>query len=75
MAMAITTRGFVFPVLGNIETAVYIDHLPGSTGCSVWSLTEGSSTTRAIDQGTTWLRLVLDRLGDGRRVTEGWGLL
>lgn len=73
--MTITTRGFVFPVLGNIEAAIYIDHLPGSTGCSVWRLTEGSTITRAIDLGATRLRLVLDRLGDGRRVTEGWGLL
>jgi hypothetical protein len=73
--MTITTRGFVFPVLGNIEAAVYIDHQPGATGCSAWRLVEGTTTTHAIDLGAIRLRLVLDRLSDGRRPTEGWGLL
>jgi hypothetical protein len=73
--MRITTHGFVFPVLGNIEAAVYIDRLPGATGCSTWSLREGTTTTHAIELGATRLRLVLDRLSDGRRPTEGWGLL
>jgi len=73
--MAITTCGFAFPVLGNITTATYINCRSGSTGCSSKHLIEGSTITRAIDLGATRLRLVLDRLGDGRRVTEGWGLL
>jgi hypothetical protein len=73
--MHITTRGFVFPVLGNIEAAVYIDHCPDVTGCSTWRLIEGNTTTHAIDLGVIRLRLVLDRLGDGRCPTEGWGLL
>ncbi len=73
--MHITTRGFVFPVLGNIELAAYLDRLPGATGCSAWRLSEGTTTTRAIDLGATRLRLVLDRLSDGRRPSEGWGRL
>ena len=73
--MTITTRGFVFPVVGNIEAAVYIDHHPGATGCSAWRLIEGTTATHGIDLGVLRLRLVLDRLTDGRRPTEGWGLI
>ena len=73
--MRITTRGFVFPLLGNIEAAVYIDHQPGAVGCSTWRLPEGSHTTYGLDLGAIRLRLVLDRLTNGRRPTEGWGLI
>ncbi len=73
--MHVTTRGFVFPVLGNIEATVYIDYCPGATGCSAWRLSEGTTTTQSIDLGATRLRLVLDLLSDGRRPSEGWGLL
>ena len=72
--MTITTRGFVFPVLGNIEAAVYIDRQPGSTGCGTWRLTEGPTTTHGADLGPVRLRLVLDDISDGRRC-EGWGLI
>lgn len=73
--MHITTRGFVFPVLGNIEAAIYIDHRPGAAGCSAWRFPEGNHTTCGIDLGQVRFRLVLDRLTDGRRATEGWGLI
>lgn len=72
--MTITTRGFVFPVLGNIEAAVYIDRQPGSTGCGTWRLAEGPTTTHGADLGPVRLRLVLDDISDGRR-SEGWGLI
>jgi hypothetical protein len=73
--MTITTRGFVFPVVGNIEAAVYIDHQPGAAGSSAWRLIEGPTTTYGIDLEVLRLRLVLDRLTDGRLPTEGWGLI
>ncbi|MBM5785396.1 MAG: hypothetical protein FJ076_11360 [Cyanobacteria bacterium K_DeepCast_35m_m1_288] len=73
--MTLTTRGFVFPVVGNIEAAIYIDHQPGATGWSAWRLIEGPTTTHGADLGSVRLRLVLDRLTDGRRPTEGWGLI
>ena len=73
--MRITTRGFVFPVLGNIETAVYIDRQSGVTVCSAWRFLHGNATTYGIDLGVIRLRLVLDRLIAGRRPTEGWGLI
>jgi hypothetical protein len=73
--MIITTRGFVFPVVGNIEAAVYIDRQPGATGCSAWRLVEGSTTTHGADLGSVRLRLVLDDISDGRRPTDGWGLI
>jgi hypothetical protein len=73
--MSITTRGFVFPVVGNIETAAYVDRQPGATGCGAWRFPEGCTTTYGIDLGAIRLRLVLDRLTDGRRPTEGWGPL
>lgn len=73
--MTITTRGFVFPVVGNIEVAVYIDHQPGAPGCSAWRLAEGPTTTHGMDLGVLRLRLVLDRLTDSRRRTEGWGVI
>ena len=73
--MTLTTRGFVFPVVGNIEAAIYIDHQPGATGWSAWRLIEGPTTTHGADLGPVRLRLVLDRLTDGRRPTEGWGLI
>jgi hypothetical protein len=71
--MSITTRGFVFPVVGNIEAAVDIDNQPCATGCSAWRFPEGLTTTYGIDLGAIRLRLVLGRLTDGRRPTEGWG--
>ena len=73
--MTITTRGFVLPVVGNVEAAVCIDHRPGAVGCSAWRFPEGGHITYGIDMGVIRLRLVLDRLSDGRRSTEGWGLL
>ena len=73
--MRITTRGFVFPVLGSIEAAVYIDRQPGATGCSFWRFLHGNVTTYGLDLGVIRLRLVLDRLPAGRAATEGWGLI
>lgn len=73
--MTITTRGFVFPVVGTSEVALYIDHQPGAAGCSAWRLIEGPTTTHGIDLGVLRLRLAVDRLTDGRRPTEGWGLI
>jgi hypothetical protein len=73
--VTVTTRGFVFPVVGNIEAAVYIDRQPGCSSCSAWRLTEGATTTHGIDRGPVRLRLVLDRLIGGRRPVEGWGMV
>lgn len=71
--MQVTTRGFVFPVVVDIESAIYIDTCPGSTGCRAWRFLEGSGTTYGIDLGPVRLRLQLDRL-NGRRTT-GCGLI
>lgn len=71
--MQVTTRGFVFPVVADIEAAAYIDTCPGSTGCRAWRFPEGHGITYGLDLGRVRLRLVLDRL-NGRRTT-GWGLI
>ena len=71
--MQVTTRGFVFPVVADIEAAIYCDTCPGATGWSAWRFKEDGTKTYGIDLGQLRLRLVLDRL-DGR-ATSGWGLI
>jgi hypothetical protein len=71
--MQVTTRGFVFPVVADIEAAVYIDICPSATGCSAWRFPEGHSVTYGLDIGAVRLRFVLDRLNG--RFTAGWGLI
>lgn len=69
----VTTRGFVFPVVADIEAAVYVDACPGATGCSAWRFPEGSGITYGLDIGPVRLRLQFDRLNG--RSTTGWGLI
>lgn len=69
----VTTRGFVFPVVADIEAAAYIDICPGATGCSAWRFPEGNAITYGLDLGPVRLRLQLDRLNG--RTTTGWGLI
>ena len=71
--MQATTRGFVFPVVADIEAAVYIDICPGATGCRAWRFSEGHGVTYGLDIGAVRLRFVLDRLNG--RFTTGWGLI
>jgi hypothetical protein len=71
--MQVTTRGFVFPVVVDIEAAVYIDICPGAIGCSAWRFPEGHGVAYGLDIGAVRLRLQIDRL-NGRFAT-GWGLI
>jgi hypothetical protein len=61
--------------VADIEAAIYCDTCPGATGWSAWRFKEDGTKTYGIDLGQLRLRLVLDRLSDGRCPTEGWGLL
>jgi len=69
----VTTRGFVFPVVADIEAAIYCDTCPGATGCRAWRFPDGHGITYGLDLGPVRLRLALDRL-NGRK-TLGWGLI
>ena len=71
--MKVTTRGFVFPVVGDTEAAVYIDACPGATGCSAWRFPGGNGVTYGLDVGLIRLRLQLERLNG--RASAGWGLI
>ena len=71
--MQVTTRGFVFPVVADIVTAIYCDNCPSATGCRAWTFREGHGITYGLDLGPVRLRLQFDRL-NGRR-THGWGLI
>ena len=70
--MQVTTNGFVFPVVADIEAAAYIDVCPGATGCRAWRFPDAGGITYGLDLGPITLRLALDPL-NGRR-TVGWGL-
>ena len=70
--MQVTTHGFVFPVVADIEAAIYCDTCSGATGCRAWRFPEGHGVTFGVDLGPITLRLALDPL-NGRH-TLGWGL-
>jgi len=67
------TRGFVFPVVADIEAAIYCDTCPSATGCRAWRFHDGHGITYGLDFGPVRLRLQLDRLNG--RTTTGWGLI
>ena len=71
--MQVTTRGFVFPVVADIEAAIYCDTCPGATGCRAWRFPEAGGITYGLDLGPVRLRLHLDRLNG--RATTGAGLI